>query len=221
MGALQEPLNGLDGALPLFEVGGRADTTGNFEPVQGNPSLEGVPQTFSEAPASLGSLVSDEVFHASDRDEIWSRGDTYKSHADGSGFTYVPFLGSSAPRNFPVRFELKSVNAGESIAFQEQGSVMRTADRIQIDRGSVQVWYYFSTDSVEQSFAFSEAAMVSIGAAGSDLELVLSVESDLPMVDLQGGVGFEGRLGGVHYQHALAFDGAGNELALPIHATDG
>lgn len=35
---------------------------------------------------------------------LWAMGAAWKASFDGSGFTTIPFFGSSAPRNFPLRF---------------------------------------------------------------------------------------------------------------------
>jgi hypothetical protein len=48
----------------------------------------------------------------------WASGDTYKAAFGRDGFTYVPFLGSAAPRNYPVQFALDRVMvAGRPVAF--------------------------------------------------------------------------------------------------------
>lgn len=39
-------------------------------------------------------------------------GRTWKANFDGTGCTVVPFLGSEAPRNFPLRLELAQATVG-------------------------------------------------------------------------------------------------------------
>src|SRR5690349_10431277 len=43
---------------------------------------------------------------------VWVRGKTFKASFGPDGATYVPFLGSQAPRNFPVSLRVNSVTIG-------------------------------------------------------------------------------------------------------------
>ena len=43
-----------------------------------------------------------EVYHTEHADGTWIRGRSYKAHASQDGFTFIPFLGSDAERNWPV-----------------------------------------------------------------------------------------------------------------------
>src|SRR5262245_61027278 len=40
---------------------------------------------------------------------VWVRGENFKAHFACDGATFVPFFGSSAPRNFDVHLALQSV----------------------------------------------------------------------------------------------------------------
>ncbi len=172
-------------------------------------------------PAAIGSaalmaerdrLHFDEVAGGSQ----WVRGRTYKASAGADGFTYIPFLGSDAPRNFPVRFELDRASiGGEALELAPGGAVHRDGMRFVLDRGPVEVRYDLGLDCVEQSFAVEAA-----GADG-DMELVLAVTSELGGVPDGGQFRFEGPSGGVTYGTATVLDGAGRELAIPTHLSSG
>lgn len=140
-------------------------------------------------------------------DGLWAAGETYKSRASEDGFTYFPFLGSDAPRNYPVRFQLSEATIGsEPIALAAKSARTRTGERVVLDRGPVDVIYDYAPDSIEQSF------LVDAQGAAGDLVLVLDVETDLVArrdADDEGGLRFDGPEGGVLYGAAVAFDSLG------------
>ena len=43
-------------------------------------------------------------------DALWIRGDTYKASFGTEGATYVPFLGSRAPKDYPVLLRVARIN---------------------------------------------------------------------------------------------------------------
>lgn len=140
----------------------------------------------------------------------WIRGRTYKARVHAGGFEYIPFLGSSAPRSWPVALRLVSATLdGQDLDLTPSASVTREGDRIVLDRGPVEVLYDFALDSVEQSFAVDAA-----GAAG-DLVLNLSVASDLAPSEDGARFRFDGPRGGIRYGAAVAFDGAGRSADVP------
>ncbi|QDV09784.1 hypothetical protein Poly30_53440 [Planctomycetes bacterium Poly30] len=146
-------------------------------------------------------------------DGTWVRGRTYKARVNEDGFRYIPFLGSSAPRNWPVDFRLESAElGGEPLMLTENATVERSGDRFVLDRGPVDVLYDVTLESVEQSFAVDVA-----GAAG-DLVLELSVVSDLEgsaHTASPGAFRFSGPSGGLDYGTAVVFDGAGRSASVP------
>jgi hypothetical protein len=64
-----------------------------------------VPKTSADArgPDAPAIDFSRVVFDQPGDGATWARGRTYKASFDAAGVTYIPFLGSNAPRNFPVR----------------------------------------------------------------------------------------------------------------------
>ena len=142
---------------------------------------------------------------------IWALGKDYKAFAGPDGFQFIPFLGSDAPRNFPVRFELDNVQFGSrSLDLGQGGTVTRSADRITIARPNAEAWYDMEWDQVKQSFAFD--------LLPSDQELVLqiAVESELSVGELPNGLRFQNDRGGLDYTQALVYDATGQERSIPI-----
>ncbi|MEM6569840.1 MAG: hypothetical protein AAF957_15625 [Planctomycetota bacterium] len=143
---------------------------------------------------------------------LWARGGGYKARAGASGFTFIPFLGSDAPRNFPVRMRLASTQRGtDALSVREAAGVTRSGDRIAIDRGAVRVLYDLTSDGVEQSFAIDAAE------GTGDLVLTLEVETELDVTQEEGGFRFSNELGGVFYGSATVFDSTGS--SSPVAAT--
>lgn len=163
--------------------------------------------------SEAGNAPQDRMHYDLQNGTHWAMGLAYKASAGQKGFTYHPFLGSSAPKTYGVTMRLGSATlGGETIQLQDSISIARKADRITLDRGPIDVWYDMGLESVKQSFALE--------AAGIDAELVLTIDvsSDLAFEMQSGTVSYLNELGGVTYSHALVVDGAGHELALPIFA---
>lgn len=139
-----------------------------------------------------------------------ARGRSYKASANEEGFTFTPFLGSDAPRNYPTRFELSSVTVGgEALPFHGTPAVSRAGDRVTLDRGAVRVRYDLSPAGAEQSFE--------IPALPGSGELVLSIGVATELdVDPQGaGFLFSNERGGFGYGAAVAFDASGKSTDVP------
>jgi len=155
--------------------------------------------------------------------EIWARGRTYKAAFGPDGARYVPFLGSNAPRNHPVRFELASVTVGGEALALEPASAGAADGAVSMDRGAVVERYVLALDSVEQTFVF-EAPV-----AGA-IELRVAFDTDLRH-DGSGAMPlFECELGGVAMSEAFAVDARGARTPLTttqdaggytIHAPEG
>jgi len=84
-------------------------------------------------------------------DALWARGQSYKASFGAQGMTYVPFLGSQAPRDFPVAFALQSVKAGGvPLALGTPAAAARQGDVLTLDRGLLSEVYRLAPESVEQ-----------------------------------------------------------------------
>ncbi|QDV06293.1 hypothetical protein Poly30_18020 [Planctomycetes bacterium Poly30] len=161
-------------------------------------------------------LESDVVVFQEHDGTLWCRGRHFKASADIGGFTYVPFFGSEAPRNFPVRFGLASVTAaGEPMPIPEATRVRLQGNRVILGRGPIDEVYDVSMGSVEQSFVLNAAGL------RGNLVLHVDVDTDLVARESSSGVRFENAWGAVDYEHAVVFDAAGSRLELPIHLIEG
>ncbi len=146
---------------------------------------------------------------------IWVRGRTYKAAVNGERVEYVPFLGSDAPRNFPLALSLASATvAGERLALAG-ASVRRVGQDIAIDRGTLSEHWTFALDSAEQTFHFAE-----LGQRGA-IELRVAWTSELEPATLADGFTYSNELGGVRYGRATAIDAGGRRLELESHLDGG
>lgn len=150
------------------------------------------------------------VHYDQSADGTWIRGRNYKAQAAADGFTFIPFLGSQAERNWPVKFRLASaVLEGRAIDLDDDAAVRRDGDRVVLDRGPVDVVYDISNEWVEQSFIVDAA-----GAEG-DLVLELDVQSDLHKYSDGKGFQFAGDRGGMTYSAAIVLDSTGRTAEVP------
>ena len=146
----------------------------------------------------------------------WCRGRTYKARFGGDGATYVPFLGSSAPRNFPLGLALASARAGDAvIELAPAARAVRQGNRVTIDRGVVDEVYELSLDSVEQLFVVESKPAV------GDLRLVVSTVSELARAEREDGFTFSNELGGVHYGRAFLRDARGAKTPVETRLVEG
>ncbi len=169
------------------------------------PPLEGLDLSRLIAPPVLFDKPGDGA--------IWVRGETYKASFDAAGATYIPYLGSHAPRNFPVRFTVNAVSAGgRTLALAEAVAPRRDGDRIVYDRGTVEERYECGPEGIEQVF------VVGSEPGGGDLVVRMEVETDLACegVGEQGLVFSAEGLGAVRYGRAIAFDGQGARVDAPL-----
>ncbi|MEZ6004444.1 MAG: hypothetical protein R3F33_09700 [Planctomycetota bacterium] len=141
----------------------------------------------------------------------WAITETYKASLDAGGFTYIPFLGSKAERNWPLHLRLERCTSGDqSQALEGAGEVRIQGDRWVLDRGPVEVWYDLTEQGVKQSFAFDYLP------ERGDLTVELAVQTDLTAQRDALGLRFECERGAVLYRGALVYDGAGHQVEIPI-----
>ncbi|MEO1697864.1 MAG: hypothetical protein AAFU73_11265 [Planctomycetota bacterium] len=202
-----DPIVHPDGAVtPLVEP-----PTYLPDPSEGS---SGAADDVEPAPISAGRAL------APDRDRLyfdeqdgvhWVRGRSFKASAHPDGFTFFPFLGAQAERNWPVRFRLASATFGDTpVALASSAAVSRFGDDYVLDRGPVDVEYQVAVDGVEQLFH------VERGRAEGALVVTLDVETDLVGSPDGAGLRFEGPEGGVRYGAAVAFDASGFTVEVPV-----
>lgn len=164
-------------------------------------------------------VAADLPFPLHDVDEhgdLWVRGRTYKARFGVQGATYIPFLGSRAPRDYPLSFEVKSVTSGGApVAFDGAAPATRDGEVVAFERGAFVEQYVISAESIEQRFVFDALPtrgeiVVSIDAAS---ELVGHGDAD--------GFRFENELGHVRYGRAFALDARGAKVGIESRLAGG
>ncbi|MGH7150045.1 MAG: hypothetical protein ACREIU_05080 [Planctomycetota bacterium] len=138
----------------------------------------------------------------------WARGRTYKARFGADGIDYIPYLGSSAPRNYLLRLAFQSASIGGIdlvVADRKAPSIEGT--RVTYDRGGLKEVYDLAASSVEQLFVLSSPPL-----EGGDLVVRVNVSGDLAFAAASNqGLRFEAPngLGGVAFGRATLIDDAG------------
>ena len=148
---------------------------------------------------------------------LWVHGRSYKASFGPEGATYIPFLGSDVPRNFPLRFALAEVSVdGVAVPFEERPEARRDGDSVVLNRGRFEEVYELELDTIEQTFRFP-----SLPAEG-DLSIAIDVDTDLERVaGPDGELRFTSEYGTVAYSSALVVDAVGSRMPIATEATDG
>ncbi len=166
--------------------------------------------------ASLGGELTAPHFDIDADGRHWARGTNFKMSFGADGASFVPFLGSDAPQNFPVDFELARAEQGGVVAPLATPAVGRSGERIVLDQGFVRSEYVVGLHGVEQLFVLDAP----FGAG--DLVLDLALETGLALTPDGNGWRFESALGGVSYGAAFVVDAAGRKLDLAtVHTGEG
>lgn len=181
------------------------------------PRDDGARSALQAAPVRTSAAEFDSVVFDEPGDgALWARGRTYKARIDSRGLTFIPFLGSRAPRNFPVAFRLRSASIGErAFALHDDAAPVRDGTRVYIERGSLTEIYDFELDTVEQSF------VVRRGLASGDLELQVEVTSEMTRATSTSGAWYGNPHGAVRCGWATTFDEGGRECATSSFPIDG
>lgn len=134
----------------------------------------------------------------------WVRGASYKASFGPEGAVFIPFLGSAAPQNYPVRMSLAHVTVGGTpLDFEPAVDATRNGSTIALDRGALLERYETGLESIEQTFVFEELPQ------RGEIVLRIAVESELAGREDPGALVFENALGGVRYGRATALDARG------------
>ena len=163
----------------------------------------------SPEPQDLSAMLN-RVFHDVDLDGsplVWTP--RYKARVTSGGLTYRPFLGSDAPRTYPIRLSLDRVSInGARMALDPAPRIGRDADRVSIQRGSLVEHYNFAVDSAEQAFVLPE---VTKGAVLVEVDLDVDSEYDWSPTERA----WTHERGSVSLSEAVVFTTGGQELAIP------
>ncbi len=171
--------------------------------------------TKSEARSATWSAhVPPDRVHVSEPGDgsVWVRGKTYKAGFAAEGTTYIPYFGSRAETNHPVRFVLTSARVGdEQIPTADGANPSRGDDDVQFARGALVERWRWSADAVEQEFVFDELPRT------GDLVIDVAVDTDLAP-DARptdtGALRFGNALGHVEYGAPLAIDADGHRYPM-------
>ena len=166
------------------------------------------PSAAGKQPASVIDFTRVHIDEPGDG-QTWVRGRTYKASFDVAGATYIPFLGSQAPRNFPVRVELAEASVGGAPLALEAHGVTHDGHDVTIERGAIREVWHMGLDSAEQTFEIASRP-----AAHGAIELVLALESELSIRADGDGFALDGSHGGVRIGRATAVDASGARLDL-------
>lgn len=141
---------------------------------------------------------------------VWARGAGWKAAFAADGFQFIPFLGSDAPRNFPLGLRLVGVVAGtRSLPLARTQPALSNGDRVTIARGACTEFYDLARDHVEQSFVFAAAPVA--GALVVQMQVITELT---PQPTGDGGFTFANERGGVRYGRATALDAQRRHIAV-------
>ena len=165
-------------------------------------------QSAPRAPQSLARVVFDQPRADG---PLWACGNAWKASFDGRGFTAIPFFGSDAPQNHPLRVEVAKASVGGDALSLRDGMPTNPANQVMTRRGAFTEVIDTGLDRLEQSFVFD--ALPNRGAIVVDV--TIGGEGYVPSV-IENGLRFTTERGHVDYTKAVAIDGNGRRLALPI-----
>lgn len=164
-------------------------------------------------------IANTERFHQLDVDgagTLWVHGGTYKASFDAEGATYIPFLGSRAPQNFPLTFSLLDATlGGEPLATARDAAPRFEGHAAVYERGSFVERYETRFGAMEQLFVFD-----TLPAAG-ELAVRLAVTTELLGADVADGLAWSNSFGTVTYSEAVAIDANGRCNAVSTTLVDG
>src|SRR5260221_10923060 len=104
----------------------------------------------------LPSIDRERLHYAQRDDALWVHGTNWKASFTREGLSFIPFLGSKAPHNFPITFTLGSVRrGGTQLTLSEPSRVAHDGDRIDMDRGELVERFDLAPAHIEHSFVFA------------------------------------------------------------------
>jgi hypothetical protein len=141
---------------------------------------------------------------------LWALGEAWKASFDAEGSTVIPFFGSQAPQNFPLRVELQGATVGGEPLALADGAPVQVGQAVHTDRGALTEVIDTYVYRLEQSFVFAQ--LPHRGAIAVDVALA----GDYATAPIEGGLRFANAWGHVDYTKAVAVDAKGERLPLAI-----
>jgi hypothetical protein len=141
---------------------------------------------------------------------LWACGNAWKASFDGAGMTVIPFFGSHAPQNFPLRVELVAATVGGTALPLLPGTPSHDGKQVRTNRGSLVEVIATDLDQIEQSWVFDR--LPSRDAIAVDVRMT----GEYTTSPIDGGLRFANAHGHIDYTKAVAVDADGRRLPLPI-----
>lgn len=171
------------------------------------PAVDATSQAASAVPfAGRHGLVFDAVGGVH-----WVANDGWKASFDPVGATFVPFLGSDAPHNYPVRFDLHAATVAGAVIQVGDAEVVRHDRTIHLERGGLLEQYVVGDAGIEQRFLFR-----SLPGRG-ELVLSIGVNGEFAVAPSADGHRLSNERGSFGYGRATAFDANGEQV--PVETT--
>ncbi len=153
---------------------------------------------------------------------IWGVGGTYKVSFH-NGATFIPYLGSAAPKNLPVRWTTQRVTAGSSVLMEAGEAPREVQDdyRYEYRFNAVTEAYDVHVEGLEQTFVIANRP-----ATPGDLVVQGLIESPMTADNFSSAhraIEFRGDDGVVYtkYSEAYVFDAAGSKANVLTSYQDG
>jgi len=195
-------------------------------PVEKSPARTAAPRTQALPPAlkplvpAAESPIQQTLAHSVLLDQpgdgrIWARGQNYKASFGVEGFTYVPFLGSDAPRAYPVAFTVGSMTVnGVPVAFNAAAVPSVQGMRVSFNRGAFTEVYDLAPSGIEQSFIITQPV-------SGELAFHVATATDLRPSAHGDRIEFANERGMVNYSQAIAVDARQTRTTLDTRLTAG
>jgi hypothetical protein len=149
---------------------------------------------------------------------VWAGSDSWKASFATSGVAFLPFLGSDAPRDLPVSFQLRAATVARTSLLGRGAGVdagvpnapVLRGDTVSIDRGGLAEQYVLAPAGIEQQFRIG-----SLPARG-ELRLEVAVGGEFAVEATADGHRFRHALGSFGYGRAHAIDARGARCEVPV-----
>ncbi|MFY9343487.1 MAG: hypothetical protein WAT39_13405 [Planctomycetota bacterium] len=168
------------------------------------------------APGTGGRCLSAAIGVSRHDDAVTGIGPGYTLRTTTDSVTYLPMLGSAAPRSLPLTLRFLDARRGDTPVATTPAQRETGERHIAFDRGSVHERYELRADGVEQTFVFARQPM-----GTGDLVVRLAVSCPVAGVDRSdGGIQFLENGGGVTYGALTGVDANGTHCAGAVRLVD-
>lgn len=146
----------------------------------------------------------------------WVRGRRFKARFDAAGAAVYPFMGSDAPRLYPLSMSLESARVGEvEVELSAPLGANREGDVVSIDRGAVVEVYELSVDAIEQKFVIRALP------ASGEIVLRVRMETELTASEREDAIVFANERGSIQYGHAAVLTERNGTIGLDTRYVEG